>query len=492
MHFFYAAYGLDCFERYSSVKLKKMKTTGLLLALCLTLAGCQSDRQPPPTAVAMESRKTFPEAAKDMTIYEVNIRQHTPAGTFKAFQDDLPRLKKLGADMLWIMPVQPIGVKNRKGSLGSYYSIKDYKSVNPEFGTIDDFKALVKAAHDQGFAVILDWVPNHTSWDHTWITEHPEFYMTDSAAVEVGKTLGVAKDYYKKKGIGNLVYESDWDDIALLNHYQEGTRKAMIDAMKFWVTETDIDGFREDHAGHEIPMFFWNEAITELNAVKDLFWLAEWDEPRMHIEFDATYDWRLLELTSSVANGKATAEDLHDHIRRDVAVYGANAFRLNMINNHDENSWKGTVKERYGDGARAFAVFSFTAYGTPVLYSGQEVGLNKRLKFFEKDTIPMNDPENYYTFYQKLNELKATQSPLWSGAFGSMPEKTEDGNKYVFSFRRSNNHRQLFGFINMTSATQEIVVPPIPNTFKDAFTGRSLAPGKATLGPWEYYILIAP
>lgn len=466
-----------------------MKSLRLQLAAALiTLWACQSDPQQKPTADVSTKTKSFPEVAKDMTIYEVNIRQHTIQGTFKAFQDDLPRLKTLGADMLWIMPMQPIGEKNRKGTLGSYYSIKDYKSVNPEFGSLDDFKALVKAAHDQGFKVILDWVPNHTSWDHTWLTEHPDYYMTDSAAREVGKTLGVAPDYYKKKGIGNLVYEADWDDIALLNHYQPGTRRAMIDAMKYWITETDIDGFRADHAGHEIPMFFWNEAMAALNPIKDLFWLAEWDEPRMHIEFDATYDWSLLELTSHVANGKATADDIHDHIRRDIANYGARAFRLNMINNHDENSWKGTVKERYGDGDKAFAVFSFTAYGTPVLYSGQEVGLNKRLKFFEKDTIPMNDPEGYYAFYQKLNELKSAQSPLWSGAYGSIPEKIEDGNKFVFSFRRQQDGKQLIGLINMSSQPQEIEVPSMPSDFKDVFTTKSLSAGKTTLRPWEYYI----
>ena len=458
-------------------------------AAMIILWGCQADR-PSNSTINTDTDASFPEIAKDMTIYEVNIRQHTVSGTFKGFQQDLQRLKELGVKMLWIMPVQPIGEKNRKGTLGSYYSIRDYKAVNPEFGTLDDFKGLVKAAHDQGFKVILDWVPNHTAWDHTWISEHPEYYMTDSAAVEVGKTLGVSNDYYKRKGIGNLVYEADWDDIALLNHYNEGTRKAMIDAMKFWVTETDIDGFRADHAGHEIPMFFWNETMKELNAVKDLFWLAEWDEPRMHVEFDATYDWKLLDLTSHVANGKATAEDIHDHIRRDIASYGSRAFRLNMINNHDENSWKGTVKERYGDGDRAFAVFSFTAYGTPVLYSGQEVGLEKRLRFFDKDTIPMDDREGYYSFYQKLNALKTAQKAIWSGEYGSLPEKIEDGNKYVFSFRRSRDGQQLIGFINMTGKSQDINVPMLPAGMKDAFTNNALQSGTKTLKPWEYIILV--
>lgn len=460
----------------------------MFLVPILALSGCQTDRSQTPEANPPSLSRSFPEAAREMTIYEVNIRQHTPAGTFKAFQEDLPRLHELGADLLWIMPLQPIGEKNRKGSLGSYYSIKDYKSVNPEFGTLDDFKALVKSAHDLGMYVILDWVPNHTAWDHTWITEHPGFYMTDSAAAEVGKTLDVAKDYYKKKGMGNLVYEADWDDIALLNHYNPATRAAMIDAMKFWITETDIDGFRADHAGHEIPLFFWNEAMATLNPIKELFWLAEWDEARMHVEFHATYDWRLLQLTSDVANGKATAEDIHDHIRRDVAEYGLNAIRLNMINNHDENAWHGTVRERYGAGERAFAVFSFTAYGTPVLYSGQEVGLDKRLKFFEKDTIPMDDPDGYYAFYQQLNTIKASEPAIWNGEYGSIPEKIDDGNKFVFTFRRKRDDSDLVGIINMTAQKQDVVIPPLPANLKDVFTGKDLPAGKVTLDPWQYYI----
>ncbi len=470
-----------------------MKSLCYLTAVILVVSAC-SKPNPSASTTETDSVKTdqvkFPERAKDMTIYEVNIRQHTAEGTFQAFQKDLPRLKQLGADILWIMPIQPIGEKNRKGSLGSYYSIKDYKSVNPEFGTLDDFKALVREAHQQGFIVLLDWVPNHTAWDHTWITEHPDFYMTQAAALNVGKTLGVDKAYYKKKGVGDLVYEADWDDIALLNHNNPETRKAMIDAMRFWITETDIDGFREDHAGHEIPMFFWDEVMAELNPLKDLFWLAEWDEARMHIRFHATYDWTLLHLTSEVAKGRATAEDIHDHISRDVAQFGGNAFRLNMINNHDENAWQGTVRERYGDGEKAFAVFSFISYGTPVIYSGQEAGLNKRLKFFEKDTISWEDPEKYFPFYQKLNQIKADHQALWNGGFGSMPVKLEDGNKNVFSFSRSKEGDSIVGIINMTGKPQTVNIKvPDGLAYKDLLNNENVSLESIKLDPWQYYIL---
>lgn len=458
----------------------------------LLLHGCSKPDTDKIVTSGKSETQRYPEKAKDMTIYEVNIRQHTPEGTFKAFQEHLPRLKELGADILWIMPIQPIGEKNRKGSLGSYYSIRDYKSVNPEFGTLDDFKALVNEAHKSGFQVILDWVPNHTAWDHTWLSEHPEYYMSDSAALVIGKELGVATDYYKKKGIGNLVYEADWDDIALLNLYHPATRSAMIDAMKFWITEADVDGFRTDHAGHEIPLFFWEEATAALNPLKDLFWLAEWDEPRMHLAFLATYDWELLRLTEDVAEGKLKAEDLHDHIQKDLARYGKNPFRLNMINNHDENSWSGTVKERYGDGEKAFAVFSFTAYGTPMLYSGQEAGLDKRLKFFEKDTISWEDPDKYFEFYQKLNQLKVENPALWNGSYGSMPVKIDDANKNVFSFKRIKDQNTVIGLINLSANAQTITLTDkeVSGNLKDVFTGKSYTIGELKLDPWQYLIFI--
>ena len=391
--------------------------------------------------------------------------------------------------MLWIMPIQPIGLKNRKGSLGSYYSISDYKSVNPEFGTLEDFKTLVKAAHEQGFQVILDWVPNHTSWDHIWLNDHPEYYMSDSAAAIIGKQLGVAADYYKRSGTGNLVFEADWNDIALLNLTDPGARTAMIDAMKFWITETDIDGFRADHAGHEIPLTFWEEATTALNPLKDLFWLAEWDEPRMHTYFHATYEWGLLHLTEDVADSKATAEDLHTHIANDLEKYGQKAFRLNMINNHDENAWSGTVKERYGDAEKAMAVFSFVAYGVPVIYSGQEAGLDKRLKFFEKDTISWADPNNYFAFYQKLNQLKAENPVLWNGAFGTPPEKLEDGNMDVFSIVRKNDSNSVIAFINMSGVEQVVsITVDDGNTYTNAFTGTATQFGEMKLEPWQYLV----
>jgi glycosidase len=332
------------------------KNIYLFLLFAFVLSACNQNT----TKEQSDSSKTFPEKAASLTIYEVNIRQHTPEGTINAFIKDLPRLKDLGIGMLWIMPVQPIGIKNRKEPLGSYYSIRDYKKVNEKFGTEADFKNLVTKVHELGMYIILDWVPNHTAWDNPWITEHPEYYAKDDK--------------------GNIKYEADWTDIALLDHTNAGTRSAMIDAMKYWVTEMDVDGFRCDHAGHEIPLYFWEEATEELDKLKDLFWLAEWDGARMHLEFDATYAWELLHIGENVAQGKGNANTIANWIEKDIKEYGRKAFRLTISTNHDENSWSGTEFEKYGAGHKTIAAFIFSAYGVPMMYSGQEAGLNKRLR----------------------------------------------------------------------------------------------------------------
>ncbi|MTI22292.1 alpha-amylase, partial [Fulvivirga sp. RKSG066] len=450
-----------------------------LLAISLSilcLASCApKEKQQDSNSTATSSADTFPEKAKDMNIYEVNIRQHTPEGTLNAFAEHLPRLQKMGVDILWLMPIQPIGEKNRKGPLGSYYSIKDYTNVNPNFGTLDDFKNLVKEAHDLGMYIILDWVPNHTSFDNAWLETNPEYYMTREEVNRVAAYLDTDTSYYKDSENG-LVHEADWSDIALLNLYNKDTRDAMIDAMKFWVTEADIDGFRVDHAGHEIPLYFWGELRNELDPIKNLFWLAEWDEPRMHLYFDMTYDWTLLHMTEAIAKGEETADHIEKHIKNDLALYGQRAYRMNFITNHDENSWAGTINERYGDGGEAFAVFSFTAYGMPLLYGGQEAGLDKRLAFFDKDSIDWSDIK-YEAFYTKLIKLKKDNKALFNGEYGAMPEFLEDNNENVLSFVRAKDGNEVIVLINMSKESQNVTFSDarLNGTHTDYFTSEEVA-----------------
>ena len=442
----------------------------LLALIILFLTGCQKSNDSTPVATT----DTWPAMAAGYTIYEVNVRQFTPEGTFNAFAKDLPRLKDLGVDMLWFMPIHPIGEKNRKEPLGSYYSVKDYKGVNPEFGTAEDFKNLVNKAHELGKSVIMDWVPNHSSYDNVWITEHPEFYVRD-------------KD-------GNIMHEADWTDIALLDHTYPGTRAAMIDALKYWVTEFDIDGFRCDHAGHEIPLYFWEEVRNELDPIKDLLWLAEWDGARMHLTFDLTYAWELLHITEDVAVGKKTADDVASWIDRDMKEYGRKPFRMTMITNHDENSWSGTMFEKYGDGHKTFATFIFTAYGIPMIYSGQEAGLAKRLKFFEKDNISWKDSLNLQPFYKQLTTLKEENPALWAGEFGGQPIRINSGPD-VYAFKRTKDTNMVIGVLNFTGKPAELKLSDasVEGTYSDYFTGKEYslkASESLKLDPWQYLVFV--
>jgi glycosidase len=448
------------------------KTFTLLAGIFLAFNSCN---QKPVPEKKVRPVETFPQKIASATVYEVNIRQYSPEGTINAFTRDLSRLKELGIQVLWIMPVQPIGVKNRKEPLGSYYSIRDYKAVNPEFGTDEDFKNLVSKAHEMGMYIILDWVPNHTSWDNPWITEHPEYYAQD--------------------GKGNVVYEADWTDIALLNHLNPGTREAMIDAMKYWVTNFDIDGFRCDHAGHEIPLYFWEEARAAIDPLKDLFWLAEWDGARMHLQFDATYAWPLLDLSYRVAKGDANANDIANFVQADLKEYGRQAIRLNMITNHDKNSWEGTEFEKFGDGVKTFASFIFTTSGMPMIYTGQEVGLTKRLKFFAKDTIDWSDPKQFQPFYKKLVALHATNPALWTGEYGGIPVRINNDDPNVYAFKRTRENNIVIGVMNFSSKSQQVKLMDENSAGKytDYFTGEifELSTSQSlALAPWQYLVFV--
>lgn len=448
--------------------MKSIIASTLIAAILLT--ACQKQEAP----IAKATDDVWPAKAAGYTIYEVNIRQYTPEGTFNAFAKNLPRLKELGVDMLWFMPIHPIGEKNRKEPLGSYYSVKDYKGVNPEFGTAEDFKKIVDQAHELGMGVIIDWVPNHSAYDNVWITEHPEFYVRDAE--------------------GNIMHEADWTDIALLDHTKPGTRAAMIDAMKFWVTEFDIDGFRCDHAGHEIPLYFWEEVRNELGKVKDLLWLAEWDGARMHLQFDLTYAWELLHITEDVGAGKKTADDVAAWIQQDTKEYGRKPFRMTMITNHDENSWSGTMFEKFGEGHKTFATFIFTAYGIPMIYSGQEAGLAKRLKFFEKDNISWTDSLGLQPFYKQLTALKKQNKALHAGEFGGPVVRINQGPE-IYAFKRTKDENSVIGILNFTGKEQEFKLTDASaeGTYTDYFTGKQYnistsAPLK--MSAWQYLVFV--
>jgi glycosidase len=376
-----------------------------------------------------------PDWSYDDVMYEVNIRQYSEEGTFRAFAEQIPRLKEMGVDILWLMPIHPIGEKNRKGSLGSYYSIKDYKAVNPEFGNLDDFKALVDLAHQHEMKVIIDWVANHSAWDANWVETNPEFYTKDSTGAIIPPN-------------------PDWTDVADLDYNNPDLHIAMIDAMKFWVETCDIDGFRCDVAG-EVPMAFWDEAIKNLRAIKPLFMLAEWDDPKMHSSFNATYGWGYHHTLMEIGKGHYNLDSLSTYFLKDMERYPAEAFRLRFNTNHDENSWKGTEKELFGDLDYNFQVLAFTAPGMPLIYSGQESGLNKRLEFFEKDAIDWNNYQ-HAEFFKELSSLKHDHQVLHAGsAGGAMTIVEVNPETGMFVFDRFNNESKLRVVMNCSKSVQD-------------------------------------
>lgn len=384
-----------------------MKRLLTLLAIAsLALSSC-----------AGTGEKTDPSAYKrDAVVYELNTRQLTPEGTFAAARQKLQTIKELGVDIVWVMPLYPIGEKGRKGTLGSYYAIKDYCDVNPEFGTLEDFDDFLAEAHRLGLKVILDWVANHTSPDHPWVTEKPaEWYVRDEN--------------------GDTIIEYDWTDISKLNYDCQDVRTEMEKSMRFWL-ERGVDGFRCDVA-YKVPQDFWTGAISRLRSeFGDIYMLAEGEETWLHeAGFDASYAWKLHHLLNDIAQGKADADSLANYIRWNAEEYPSDALRLSFTSNHDENSWSGTEFERMGDAWKAMSVLCWTLPNSqPLIYTGQEIGYDHRFEFFEKDAIPAYNTNSFTDFYRYLAGVKHSH-PALRGGEGEYSILSTDNN--TISFRRT-------------------------------------------------------
>lgn len=394
--------------------------SSLVLAACTTVPSVapMTDGLTPSPYVKLD----HPDWSRDAVIYEVNVRQYSDAGTFDAVREDLPRLKELGVDILWLMPIHPIGELNRKGTMGSYYSVKDYFGVNPEFGTKDDFKRFVHAAHAQGFKVILDWVANHTAWDHPLATSNPDWYE---------------KDW---KGDFRPTPWWDWSDIIDLDFSQPGVRQHMSDAMIYWVEEFGIDGYRADVAGY-VPLDFWDGVRARLDAIKPVFMLAEWQTRDLHARaFDATYAWEWKEGMQRIAKGEADTGALYGYYSANESAWPRDAMRMTYTDNHDQNSWDGLPQEIYGEAYEVAIVLQFTGEGIPLIYSGQECLNPNRLEFFEKDPIVWDCDAAVNALFRDLVQLKTDNPVLHNGAWGATTTKVENSNaQKVFSFIRRND-----------------------------------------------------
>ncbi len=481
----------------------------LLLMVSIMGIGCKNTPQNE-GAEATATTETFekprvPDWHKNATIYEVNMRHYTPEGTFKAFEGHISRLKNMGVDILWFMPIHPISVKNRKGELGSPYAVADYKAVNPDFGTMDDFKHMLQAIHDAGMYCIIDWVPNHTGWDNPWITEHPDWYtqkdgkITDPINPETGESWG-------------------WTDVADLNYAIPEMRLGMIDAMAFWVKDVGVDGFRVDVA-HGIPVDFWAQCTDSLYAIEPLFMLAEAEVPAIvnNGAFVMDYAWEMHHLLNEIAKSQGANRDAAKKLVQGNVVEGAEAemekktaldidkllaekhseyekgYQMQFTSNHDENSWSGTEFQRMGDGHQAFAVLTATFDGMPLLYTGMESAMDKQLEFFKKDNIEWGDYE-YADFYKTLFDLKHKNKALWNGENGGELVKIPTGNdENIYAFTREKDGDQVVVIINLSSTVQNgsLEGESFVGSFTNVFNGENaeLSSGmNVEMKPWEYLV----
>lgn len=436
---------------------------------------------------------------ENAVIYEVNIRQYSPEGSFNAFTKDIPNLKELGVKVIWVMPIFPISQTKRKATggddskfasempaseqhkyLGSYYAVSDFKKVNPEFGTMDDFRKLVKTAHANGIYVILDWVPNHTGWDHVWIKEHPEYYtknekgeIIDPINPETGKTWG-------------------WTDVADLNYDNQNLRKEMTADMKFWIQKEGIDGFRCDVAGN-VPTDFWQQAIPELRKEKNIFMLAEAWEPQLMKDnlFDMAYAWDGHHTSNKIAQGKENVSALDRYMIEKSKKYEANDILMNFVDNHDENSWNGTIQSRLGNAEEAMTALTYVMPGMPLVYSGNEYGLKHSLKFFEKDSIPKTKGKDW-DLRAKLGQLKNQNSALNGGKNSAGFNRINtSSDTTILAFERQKEGKKVIYVANLSKTNQKVKLE-ISGTFTNFMTNEkvTLSEGKEiSLQPWQYYIL---
>lgn len=431
-----------------------------------------------------------PEWSKTAVMYEVNLRQYSEEGSIKEFEKSLPKLKELGVNVLWLMPLHPIGEKNRKGGMGSYYSVQDYKEIDPSYGTTEDFKKFVSNAHSYGMKVIIDWVANHTAWDNPWLLEHPEWYVQNDK--------------------GEIVTQYDWTDVAKLNFNVPELRTAMTDVMRYWVNEFDIDGFRCDVA-FLVPLDFWEENRTELEKIKPLYMLAEmeWNtditpSPETYFinAFNAAYAWNFMGSSSDFVSGKVKLEKFKANMLENYSKFPAHMQKLFFLTNHDENSWNGTVDEKYGKNWQNVGVMVYTLpQSIPLIYTGEEVGLNRRLKFFEKDNITKLEWENKsrLDWYKRMTTLKHSVPALkninsvsnWKEIkLSSAPENMNS----IYAYTRENGGSELHVFMNFSSSPVTVKalnfnLTKLLTSYKvESNAKQSLTNGKLVLAPNSYII----
>ncbi len=439
----------------------------IFLLLLIGFISCQVKE----TNLQYQTSEGHPEWIMQGNVYEVNVRQFTPEGTLNAFSKHLDRLKDMGVQTLWFMPINPISKKDRKGTMGSYYAVASFTALNTEFGTLEDWKDLVSEIHKRNMKVIIDWVPNHTGADHPWLITHPEFYVKDS--------------------IGNPAVAFDWVDVRQLDYNNTVMQDSMINAMKYWIN-TNIDGFRVDVAWN-VPATFWDKCIPQLRAMRsDLFMLAEGDKAYLSTSgFDAVYPWTMFQMMKKVAKGERSPTVLDSIKAVNDTLYAVGTIQLYFTSNHDENSWNKSDFETFpGTSHAPFAVFTQTMAGSvPLVYSGQEEPILRALEFFEKDPIGF---EKYQRakFYQTLLELRAKNPALAADATFTKVSVGDD--KSIYAFTRQKDDHKILVILNLSPDEQEITVKDaslqgnLYNVFM--YTKQPLTDQPWKIEPWGYVI----
>ena len=404
---------------------------GALALLALTLVASPALAEPDYTP-RDTVQVTNAEWTRDAVLYQLNTRQFTPEGTFKAAQAQLPRLAAMGVDIIWLMPVHPIGIENRKGTLGSPYAVRDYRAVNPELGTEAEFRAFVEEAHRLGLKVILDWVANHSAHDNPLTVSHPEWYTRSPEGALVPPA------------------GTDWSDVADFDYSQPGLRRYMTESLVYWVREFGIDGFRCDVAGY-VPTDFWETARAELDKVKPVFMLAEWEQRDLHERaFDATYGWGWKEAMQRLVKDGSGAGAMRGYYAGQAETWPHAAMRMVYTENHDQNSWDGVAAEIYGPAYEAAIALSFTGSGLPLIYNGQEADNDRQLAFFERDPIVWREGR-YDALFRKLIALKTATPALHNGRFGAgMVEVPTSETGDVYAFTRGEAGGRVFAVFNLS------------------------------------------
>jgi glycosidase len=440
------------------------------------LASCSSSDNNSPAPAYQQYGTPFANMPKkeDAIIYQVNLRAFSQAGTIKGVQDRLTSIQELGVNVIYLMPIYPVGIVRSAGGLGSPYSVRDYKAVSTEFGTLEDLRVLVEEAHKKNMAVILDWVANHTSWDNAWITAHP--------------------DWYQKDATGNIIIPpgTNYNDVAQLNFNNTEMKKAMIDAMSYWVYSANIDGFRCDYAD-AVPQSFWSEATSSLRKIKNqnILMLAEGKSVNLfNAGFDYTFGFEFYGGLKKVFSEAKPTTVIQDANALEYANNYDNSQRIvRYTSNHDVNSSDGTPLELFGGKKGSVATFVVAAYmkSVPMIYNAQEIGYAKRIDYFTKNPIDWTTADaNMLAEYKKIIAFRNTSNAIKTGTYKGFSSDA------VSAFTMETATDKVLVLANLTSLTTKYIVPAALTTtaWKDAFTGTATTvTSEITLQPYQYLVL---